>query len=124
MIMTDDVGRQHDQYLDNYMRTGIKKMIGTQREVTAQRKDKSTFPCILGLSQIEGEGLFCGFIRDITSEKEKQSILIENNKRIQEIYNASYDALFTISSEGIIIMVNDVVVVCLVGQKKSSLVKI
>ena len=108
MIMTDDVGRQHDQYLDNYMRTGIKKMIGTQREVTAQRKDKSTFPCILGLSQIEGEGLFCGFIRDITSEKEKQSILMESTKRMEEVFNASFDALFTISSEGIIIMVYDV----------------
>ena len=48
MIMTSDVARHHDQYLKNYFKTGIKKMIGTQREVTAQRKDKSTFPCVLG----------------------------------------------------------------------------
>ena len=108
IIMPKEHSEHHDEYLDNYMRTEIKKMIGTQREVTAQRKDKSTFPCILGLSQIEGEGLFCGFIRDITSEKEKQSILIESTKRMEEVFNASFDALFTISSEGIIIMVNDV----------------
>ena len=48
MIMTTDVATHHDQYLENYFKTGIKKMIGTQREVTAQRKDKTTFPCVLG----------------------------------------------------------------------------
>ena len=58
MIMTSDVAGSHDQYLQNYLRTGIKKMIGTQREVTAQRKDKTTFPCVLGLSQARDTGLF------------------------------------------------------------------
>jgi PAS domain S-box-containing protein len=77
MIMTSDVAASHNQYLQNYLQTGIKKMIGTQREVTAQRKDKSTFPCVLGLSQARDSGLFCGFIRDLTSEKAAQSEIVQ-----------------------------------------------
>jgi len=46
IIMTSDVAAEHNQYLENYLKSGIKKMIGTQREVTAQRKDKSTFTCV------------------------------------------------------------------------------
>ena len=35
VIMPSDVAPSHDQYLKNYLKTGVKKMIGTQREVTA-----------------------------------------------------------------------------------------
>ena len=61
-----------DLILD-YARTGIKKMIGTQREVEARRKDGSVFPCILGLSELgrngDGHDYYVGFIRDVTLQK-------------------------------------------------------
>ncbi|KAL9180589.1 hypothetical protein ACHAXT_011042 [Thalassiosira profunda] len=107
MIMTSDVAANHDQYLQNYLRTGIKKMIGTQREVTAQRKDKTTFPCVLGLSQARETGLFCGFIRNISSEKAHQSETLAKNLRMEKILDASFDALFVINSRGIIQDVNE-----------------
>jgi hypothetical protein len=57
----------------DYARTGIKKMIGTQREVEARRKDGSVFPCILGLSELgrngDGHEHYVGFIRDVTLQK-------------------------------------------------------
>ncbi len=57
----------------DYARTGIKKMIGTQREVEARRKDGTLFPCILGLSELgrneDGHEHYVGFIRDVTLEK-------------------------------------------------------
>lgn len=84
IIMKSDIAASHDQYLQNYLKSGIKKMIGTQREVTAQRKDKSTFPCVLGLSQARDLGLFCGFIRDLTSEKAAQSEIVESHKHVKD----------------------------------------
>lgn len=88
MIMTSEVAASHNQYIENYLKTGIKKMIGTQREVTAQRKDKSTFPCVLGLSQARDSGLFCGFIRDLTSEKAAQSEIVESERLMGRILDA------------------------------------
>ena len=61
-----------DLVLD-YARTRIKKMIGTQREVEARRKDGTVFPCILGLSELgrngDGHDYYVGFIRDVTLQK-------------------------------------------------------
>lgn len=107
MIMPAGVAEHHNQYLGNYLRTGIKKMMGTQRETTAQRKDKSTFPCVLGLSQIEDSPLFCGFIRDLTVEKAAQSASVQNEQYMKTIIDASFDALFVINDRGIIQKVND-----------------
>jgi len=108
MIMPTDVAASHDQYLKNYLRTGIKKMIGTQREVTAQRKDGTTFPCVLGLSEVSKEsGMICGFIRDLTSEKQIQLELEEQHKLMLKIMDASFHALFVINEKGIIQMVNE-----------------
>ena len=107
MIMTSNVAESHDQYLDNYLQTGIKKMIGTQREVTAQRKDKSTFPCVLGLSQARDSGLFCGFIRDLTPEKAAHSKIVESHTHMTQILNAAFDALLCIDEKGIILRVNN-----------------
>lgn len=107
MIMTSDVACHHNRYLENYLRSGIKRMIGTQREVTAQRKDKSTFPCVLGLSQIQDSNLFCGFIRDLSKEKAAQASLIESKNLLEKIIDASFDALFCIDEHGIIEQVNE-----------------
>lgn len=106
MIMTDDVASNHDQYVKAYSATGIKKMIGTQREVTAKRKDGSTFPCVLGLAGTESSGLICGFIRDLTTEKAAQYALREKQEFTTKIIDASFDALFVINERGIIQMVN------------------
>lgn len=73
MIMTDDEAANHDQYVENYLTTGVKKMIGKQREVLAKRKDGTTFPAALGLAEPQAAGLICGFLRDLTHEKAAQA---------------------------------------------------
>jgi len=108
MIMPSEVSANHDQYLKNYLKTGIKKMIGTQREVNAQRKDGTTFPCVLGLSEVSKEsGLICGFIRDLTSEKQVRMEVEENHKLMLKIMDSSFHALLVINEKGIIQMVNE-----------------
>ena len=67
------------------MKTGFKKMIGTQREVEGRKKDGTKFPLILGLAELdsqESNGVttrqFVGYIRDVTTEK---SLLIAEAER-------------------------------------------
>ena len=104
--MPDDHAAHHDKYVHNYLRTGIKKMIGTQREVTARRKDGTTFPAALGLAEPRAAGLICGFLRDLTQEKAVQAEILAEQHFTRKVIDASFDALFVINERGIIQMVN------------------
>jgi two-component system sensor kinase FixL len=61
----------HDRYMDNYQATGEARIIGIGREVRAQRKDGSVFPCELAVGEVQGSTprRFIGFIRDISLRK-------------------------------------------------------
>ncbi|AJD46112.1 sensor histidine kinase FixL-like protein (plasmid) [Rhizobium gallicum bv. gallicum R602sp] len=59
----------HDGYLSRYIRTGERRIIGYGRVVTGQRADGSKFPMELhvGETTANGERIFTGFVRDLTS---------------------------------------------------------
>ena len=63
----------HDTYVQNHLRTGEEKMIGTDRTVTAQRRNGTQFQCRLGLSKLinsdgNGSTTFVGLLHDLTHE--------------------------------------------------------
>ncbi|CCQ72824.1 PAS domain S-box protein [Magnetospira sp. QH-2] len=71
MLMPDPYRSGHDQYLRSYLETGQAKVIGIGREVTGLRKDGTTFPMELAVSemQVGGRRMFTGIARDITDQK-------------------------------------------------------
>ena len=79
MLMPDPYTSEHDAYLHNYLTTGEKKIIGIGREVVGQRKDGSTFPMELSVSEmnIDGERMFTGIVRDITERKKVEKMKSE-----------------------------------------------
>ena len=80
MIMPSEHAEKHDHYIATYLKTGIKRVAGTKREVIARRKDGSEFPVELGLTEVNVQGedrLFCGFLRDLTQEKKLLQTEIE-----------------------------------------------
>jgi PAS domain S-box-containing protein len=71
VLMPEPDRSQHDQYIRNYLTTGVARIIGIGREVVGRRSDGSTFPMDLAVSEmrIDGERMFTGIVRDITDRK-------------------------------------------------------
>jgi two-component system sensor kinase FixL len=46
----------HDNYLYNYLSTGIKRVMGSGRDVTGMKRDGSEFPLNLSISEVIEDG--------------------------------------------------------------------
>jgi PAS domain S-box-containing protein len=77
LLMPEPYRSEHDQYLINYLTSGIAKIIGMEREVSGLRKDKSQFPLELAISEVRvGEDrFFTGIVRDISERKKIENQL-------------------------------------------------
>ena len=71
VLMPSPYQEEHDGYLARYVDTGERKIIGIGREVRGLRKDGTTFPMHLGVSEVEIESgrLFTGIVQDISERK-------------------------------------------------------
>ncbi len=69
MLMPSPYHEEHDRYLENYLSTSRKKIIGIGREVVGRRKDGTTFPMYLSVGEgvLNGERIFVGIVHDLTS---------------------------------------------------------
>ncbi|PBN42929.1 PAS domain S-box protein [Sphingobium sp. D43FB] len=98
MLMPSPYRERHDGYLERYLRTGERRIIGIGRVVVAMRKDGSTFPMELSIGEASGEGqrLFTGFIRDLTDRQRTQEKLEELQSEL--IHVARVSAMGTMAS--------------------------
>ncbi len=72
LLMPDTHRVRHDSYLKHHYRSGEKWVLGQLRELDAQRKDGSTFPIELAVTDlcIPGKRRFSAIIRDISERRE------------------------------------------------------
>src|SRR3546814_3298345 len=79
MLMPSPYRERHDGYLERYLTTGERRIIGIGRVVFAMRKDGTTFPMELSVGEATGDGerVFTGFIRDLTDRHRTQERLEE-----------------------------------------------
>ena len=70
LLMPEPERSRHDAYLRRYRETGVKRLIGTSRRVTAQRKDGSTFAAEIAVSEawLDGRRIFAGIVRDLSAK--------------------------------------------------------
>jgi two-component system sensor kinase FixL len=87
MIMPSPYRENHDHYVERYLRTGEKRIIGAGRVVVGARKDGSIFPMELAVGEMKSDNarFFTGFIRDITERQEVEARLQELQSEIVHI---------------------------------------
>jgi PAS domain S-box-containing protein len=74
---------EHDGGLACYFETGKGGIIGISRETRGLRKDGSTFPVELAVSEIPQLRLFTGILRDISARKEAERALDRYRKDLR-----------------------------------------
>lgn len=77
ILMPEPYRAAHDGYIERYIKTGEKRIIGIGRTVVGCRKDGTTFPLQLevGEAKIGEERYFTGFIIDLTEKKQTEAEL-------------------------------------------------
>ncbi len=77
LLMAPPYATEHAGYVRNYLDTGIAKIIGIGREVTARRRDGSAFPIDLSVGEgsVDHRRLFVAIMRDISERKQLQAKL-------------------------------------------------
>jgi signal transduction histidine kinase len=79
MLMPLPYREEHDGYVARYLRTGEKRIIGIGREVQCRRKDGSTFPVDLAVSEAHDQtrDMFTGVLRDISARKQLEREVLQ-----------------------------------------------
>ncbi|MFG1412521.1 PAS domain S-box protein [Xanthobacter sp. VTT E-85241] len=79
ILMPNPHKSTHDAYLERYLTTGERRIIGIGRVVAGLRKNGSTFPMELSVGEMRsGSGrFFTGFIRDLTERQATEARLQE-----------------------------------------------
>ena len=108
MLMPEPDHSQHDQYLDNYRRTGVRKIIGAGRRVYGRRKDGSTFPMDLAVSEVmlKDRRIFTGLIRDVTEAVNAEQALEDSRQHLHNVLDSLFAFVGVLTPEGVLIEVN------------------
>jgi len=108
VLMPEPYKREHDQYIKNYLESGVSRIIGIGREVTGLRKNRTTFPIDLSISEmyVEETRMFTGIVRDITHRKEAEEKLEKANRKTQLILNSAGEGIYGVDLEGNTTFVN------------------
>jgi len=77
LLMPSPYRESHDGYIERYLRTGERRIIGVGRVVVGERKDGSTFPMELAIGEMRSNDkrFFTGFVRDLTERQETEARL-------------------------------------------------
>ena len=86
-LMPSPYREDHDGYLERYLRTGERRIIGIGRVVVGERKDGSTFPMELAVGEMRSSNqrFFTGFIRDLTERQQTEARLQELQSELVHI---------------------------------------
>ena len=92
LLMTRSDRKNHDTYIQNYLRTGTARIIGIGRDVTGRRKDGSTVPIRLAVGELRDDDdtpLFIGTLHDLTEALRARERIEELQSELMQVARAS-----------------------------------
>lgn len=98
LLMPSPYREEHDAYVQRYLTTGERRIIGLGRTVTGMRKNGSTFPMELAVGEMHpGTGrFFTGFCRDLTERHRAEARIQEQQQEL--LHMARFTALGEMAS--------------------------
>lgn len=101
MLMPAPDARHHDTYIENYIKTGVGKIIGVGRDVRGRRKNGQTFPMHLsvGESRLSDQHLFVGICHDLTDYSDVLEKLAAAEQRYRDIVHAQKHFILRLDSD-------------------------
>jgi two-component system sensor kinase FixL len=87
MLIPPGDREHHDGYLERYLATGEKRIIGVGRVATGRRADGSTFPLeiVIGELRLGERRVFTAFARDITEKQNAERRLQETQSELLHV---------------------------------------
>ena len=82
ILMPEPWAAEHQGYLQRYLKTGEKKIIGIGREVEGKNKEGRSFPIYLSISEFQsgGKRFFTGIIHDLSRRRKIENALLQAQK--------------------------------------------
>lgn len=86
MLMPAPYREEHDGYLARYRQTGEPHIIGIGRDVRGQRRDGTTFPMALAVSEVRLEDcrLFTGIVHDLSARVQAEEALRRAHDELEQ----------------------------------------
>src|SRR5262245_16550255 len=86
ILMPEPFRSEHDSYISSYLSTGKRKIIGIGREVIGRRKDGTTFPIDLAVSEFvaDGKRYFAGIITNLSDRKRVEEALLDSERKLAQ----------------------------------------
>ncbi len=108
MLMPEPYRSQHDQFLDNYLQTGERRIMGVGREVEGQRKDGTTFPMYLSVAEVRSKerSLFTGIVHDLTSRRQTEEALRRERDKVKNYLDIAGAIVVAIDTDQIVTLIN------------------
>ncbi|MEI6894757.1 MAG: response regulator [Colwellia sp.] len=78
---------KHDDYLSDYKKSGIARIMGKGRKLRGLKKSGETFPIHLSISKVSSKNrtVFTGIIRDISKEELLELAQVKNQNALMEV---------------------------------------
>ena len=101
LLMDESIRPHHDGYLQDFLRTGQKRMLNQPRVVQGQRKSGALFPLRLTISEMraDNEHFFIGVMQDFTAIQNAQDLLVGAKEKAEQANRMRGDFLATMSHE-------------------------
>jgi PAS domain S-box-containing protein len=96
VLMPSPYREEHATYVNRYLDTGEKRIIGIGRQVTAMRRDGTTFPIWLSVAEVaeNGRRMFAGLLRDISNveaaRQAREQLIAELETKNAELERFTY----------------------------------